>query len=66
MLIAGPGLALSGLMIVAISAAVVGFVIWIFAAHPKASEAGRLLFAIGLFVIVAMLATNQGLRLPSW
>ncbi len=44
-----------------ITVAIVGLVVYVLAGDPKASECGRLAFAIGLLVSVAMMA---GLVLP--
>jgi len=38
--------------------AIAGLLVWLLATNPKASEAGRLLFFCGAFVLTTTLANN--------
>lgn len=50
-------------MLVPTICAVLGLLLWIVSSHPKISEAGRLMFAVGLLVLVAEMA-GRSIHLP--
>jgi hypothetical protein len=52
------------LAIYPLAIAIAGLLVWLLATNPKASEAGRLLFFSGAFVLTWTLA-NQTFRLGS-